>query len=144
MVKHLKIGLYICETRSIGDMKGIENSEKSPVMMRKSHRAYMIERILQELEIINNRVENLEKRMASKNMELLKFNTQELYLPEQQLIDTYIVVVSRGECDAQQVAQLTGRSRSTESNYLNQLYREGWIDKAKIAKTTRYFPLQTI
>jgi len=122
----------------------MENSEKSPVMLRKGHRAFMIERILQELENINNRVENLERLAASRNMELLKFNTPELYLPEQQLIDTYIVVVSRGECDADQVARLTGRSRSTESNYLNQLYREGWLDKIKISKTTRYFPLQTV
>ncbi len=122
----------------------MENSEKSPVMLRKSHRAFMIEKILQELENINNRVENLERLAASRDMELLKFNTSELYLPEQQLIDTYIAVVSKGECDTDQVALLTGRSRSTESNYLNQLYREGWLDKIKISKTTRYFPLQTV
>jgi len=128
----------------LGKIKEYENSEKSPVMLRKSHRAFMIERILQELEAMNNRVENLERIVANRNMELLKYNTPELYLPEQQLIDTYIAVITKGECDADQVARLTGRSRSTESNYLNQLYRAGWLDKIKISKTTRYFPLQTV
>lgn len=123
-------------------MRETENGEKNPILLRKSHRAFMIERILQELENINNRVESLERIAMSKNIELMKFTTPELYLPEQQLVNTYSVVISKGECDAEQVAQLTGRSRSTESNYLNQLYRKGWLDKTKVSKTTRYFPLQ--
>ena len=51
-------------------------------------------------------------------------------------------VASKGECNARQASNLTGRCRALESNYLNQLSRMGWLNKRKVSKTTIYYLAQ--
>lgn len=118
-----------------------EDREKNSVTSRRSQNDFAVERVIQELENINNRVKNLERFAEDCDMSSMRFISPELFLPDHQLIDTYIVIASEGKCDASQVARITGRSRSTESNYLNQLYRAGWLDKIKLSKTTYFVPL---
>jgi hypothetical protein len=74
-----------------------------------------------------------------------KFNPPPLLLPENNLINlpdhlrkTYVIVASKGECDAVQVSNLTGRCRAIESNYLNQLSRMGWLNKRRISKAVHF------
>jgi len=57
---------------------------------------------------------------------------------------TYMIVMSKGECDAVHVSKLTGRCRAVESNYLNQLSRMGWLDKRRISKVVHFSPSQTL
>jgi len=49
-------------------------------------------------------------------------------------------VAAKGECDAVQVSNLTGRCRAIESNYLNQLSRMGWLKKRRISKAVHFRP----
>jgi hypothetical protein len=54
---------------------------------------------------------------------------------------TYLMVTSRGECDATVVSNLTGRCRAVESNYLYQLARMGWLNKRRVSKTIHFRPV---
>jgi hypothetical protein len=54
---------------------------------------------------------------------------------------TYLVVASRGECDATVVSDLIGRCRAVESNYLNQLARMGWLNRRRVSKAIQFMPL---
>jgi hypothetical protein len=57
---------------------------------------------------------------------------------------TFVIVASKGECDAVQVSNLTGRCRAIESNYLNQLSRMGWLNKRRISKAVHFRPKNTV
>ena len=54
------------------------------------------------------------------------------------ILDTYLAVASRGECDATVVSNLTGRCRAAESNYLNQLSHMVWLNKRRVSKTIAF------
>ncbi|MDR0373414.1 MAG: hypothetical protein LBI79_07665 [Nitrososphaerota archaeon] len=80
-----------------------------------------------------------------------KINPPPMPMPESNLISlpdhlrkTYLGVTSKGECDAVQVSNLTGRCRAIESNYLNQLSRMGWLNKRRISKVVYFRPSHTI
>lgn len=77
----------------------------------------------------------------------LKLNPQPVEVPDTELLQlpdhlrrTYLTVVSKGECDATVVSNLTGRCRAIESSYLNQLTRMGWLNKRRISKTIHSDP----
>ena len=96
------------------------------------------DRIMQEMMQIRYRLDDIEAALS-------KWNPRPLDIPESDLLSlpdhlrkTYITVMSRGECSATQVANLTGRCRAMESNYLNQLTRMGWLSKDRDSKTTRF------
>ena len=74
-----------------------------------------------------------------------RFPTQPLEIPQSNLTllpdnirKTYLAVSSRGECNATEVSNLTGRSRVVESKYLNQLVRMGWLTKQRDSKTINF------
>jgi len=103
-------------------------------MVRRS----ILDSIYREMMSIRQRLDDIENSFSG-------WKPQPLDLPESELITlpdhlrrTYIIVSSKGECDAAQVSNLTGRCRAIESNYLNQLSRMGWLNKRRISKTVHF------
>jgi hypothetical protein len=103
-------------------------------MVRRS----IFEQIFREMQNIRFRLDDLEKGMSSWNPEPLEISESKLFSLPDHLRRTYMVVVSKGECAAVHVSNLTGRCRAIESNYLNQLARMGWLNKRRISKTTHF------
>jgi hypothetical protein len=103
-------------------------------MVRKS----AFDRIFQELQQIRLRLDDIEAAVSGLNPPPLQISESELFLLPDHLRKTYITVVSKGESSAIEVANLTGRCRALESNYLNQLARMGWLMKHKVSRTTRF------
>jgi hypothetical protein len=106
-------------------------------MVRRS----VLESIFKEMMKVRQRLDDIENNFSN-------WKPQPINMPESALITlpdhlrrTYIVVASKGECDAVQVSNLTGRCRAIESNYLNQLSRMGWLNKRRIAKAVNFRPL---
>jgi hypothetical protein len=89
---------------------------------------------------IRYRLDDMEKSMSNWNPKPVEFTDVELtdskllLLPDH-LRKTYVIVASKGECDATVASNLTGRCRAIESNYLNQLSRMGWLNKRRVSKT---------
>lgn len=106
-------------------------------MVRKS----AFDRIFHELEQIRFRLDDIEAAVSSVIPPPLKISESDLLLLPDHLRKTYITVAStgeKGESSATEVANLTGRCRALESNYLNQLARMGWLMKHRISKTIRF------
>jgi hypothetical protein len=100
--------------------------------------AVRLDRIFQELQAIRNRLDDIESMISN-------WHPQPLNIPEQKLLSlpdnlrkSYLVVVSKGECCATEVSNLTGRSRALESSYLNQLVRMGWLAKRRNEKILNF------
>ena len=104
-----------------------------------------LDRIFQELIDIRHRLDDIERRFSNWNPQPLDVDISEsglLSLPDN-IRKTYLIVVSKGECSATQVSNLTGRSRAIESSYLNQLVRMGWLIKRRNSKTLRFRALSS-
>lgn len=103
-------------------------------MVRRS----VLDKIFQEMINIRCRLDEIERGMSSWNPQPLEVvGTDLLQLPDH-LRTTYLTVTTKGECDATTTSNLTGRGRSAESNYLNQLARMGWLDKRRVSKTIHF------
>jgi hypothetical protein len=98
----------------------------------------MFDRILQEIQQIRYRLDDIESVLSSWNPPPLEISESELFSLPDHLRKTYMLVASKGECDATEVSNLTGRSRSIESSYLNQLARMGWLTKRRDSKKLRF------
>ncbi len=96
------------------------------------------DRILQELQQIRYRLDDIEAALSQWNPQPLEISESELFLLPDHLRKAYMTVASKGECSAVEASNLTGRSRAIESNYLNQLARMGWLTKHKDSRTTRF------
>ncbi len=103
-------------------------------MVRRS----IFDQIYKEIMNIRCRLDDIENNFSS-------WNPQPIDVPESKLITlpdhlrtTYMTVASKGECSAVQISNLTGRCRSVESNYLNQLSRMGWLNKRRVSKTAHF------
>jgi hypothetical protein len=103
-------------------------------MVRRS----IFEKIFREMQLIHLRLDDLEKSLSGWNPPPLEISESKLISLSDHLRKTYLIVASKGECDANVVSNLTGRCRALESNYLNQLCRMGWISKRKVSKTTLF------
>ena len=103
-------------------------------MVRKS----AFDRILQEIIQIRYRLDDIEAATSEANPRPLEISESELFSLPDHLRKTYLTVMSKGECNATEVANLTGRCRAMESNYLNQLARMGWLTKHRDSKTLRF------
>lgn len=90
---------------------------------------------------IRFRLDDLENTMASWNPQPVEITESKLISLPDHLRRTYMVVVSKGECNAITVSNLTGRCRAIESNYLNQLSRMGWLNKRRVSKMTHFRPV---
>jgi ArsR family transcriptional regulator, lead/cadmium/zinc/bismuth-responsive transcriptional repressor len=106
-------------------------------MVRRS----ILDQIFKEMMNVRQRLDNIEASFSN-------WNPQPMQVPESLLITlpdhlrrTYVVVASKGECDAAQVSNNTGRCRAIESNYLNQLLRMGWLNKRRISKVVHFRPV---
>jgi predicted transcriptional regulator len=87
-----------------------------------------------QTEIILSRIENIESS-APLGIE----NQMALYLSVPDSIRKTLFVVSKeGECTADDVSKKTGRHRSIENKYLNELTRAGWLDKYREGKMINY------
>lgn len=103
-------------------------------MVRRS----IFDQIFKEMQNIRFRLEDLENSISGWNPQPLEISESKLISLPDHLRRSYIVVVSKGECSALQVSNLTGRCRAIESNYLNQLSRMGWLNKRRVSKTTHF------
>jgi hypothetical protein len=106
-------------------------------MVRRS----VLDKIFHEMLRIRYRLDDLEKNMSNWNPKPIEFQDMELLSLPDHLRRSYLVVASKGECDATVASNLTGRSRAIESNYLNQLARMGWLNKRRISKTISFRPV---
>ncbi|XES77683.1 MAG: hypothetical protein ACBZ72_02110 [Candidatus Bathyarchaeia archaeon] len=103
-------------------------------MVRRS----IFDRIFKEMQTIRFRLDDLENTMASWNPQPVTMSESKLISLPDHLRRTYMAVASKGECDAIQVSNITGRCRAVESGYLNQLARMGWLHKRRISKTAHF------
>ena len=110
----------------------LEGERKS--MVRRS----IFDQIFKEMQNIRFRLDDLENNISSWNPQPLEISESRLFELPDHLRKSYMTVVSRGECSAVDVSNLTGRCRAIESNYLNQLARMGWVNKRRVSKTTNF------
>ena len=106
-------------------------------MVRRS----VLDKIFEEMMNIRYRLDDIEKSFSNWNPQPLEVNETDLLQLPDHLRQTYLTVVSKGECDATLVSDLTGRCRAIESNYLNQLARMGWLMKRRLSKTINFRPI---
>jgi trehalose-6-phosphatase len=105
-------------------------------LVRKS----LFDRILRELQEIRYRLDDVEKSISGWKPESVEIRETDLLSLPDHLRKSYLVAASRGECNATQVSNLTGRCRAIESNYLNQLARAGWLTKRRDSKEILFLP----
>lgn len=93
------------------------------------------DRILQEMQQIRYRLDDIETALSRWNPLPLEISESKLLSLPDHLRKTYLIVASKGECSATRVSDLSGRSRPIECSYLNQLVRMGWLTKHRDSKT---------
>jgi len=90
---------------------------------------------------MRQRLDNIENNFSGWSPQPVQVPESSLIILPDHLRKTYLVVAHKGECDAVQVSNQTGRCRAIESNYLNQLLRMGWLSKRRISKTVNFRPI---
>ncbi len=103
-------------------------------MVRRS----VFDRIFHEIQQIRYRLDDIESEFSKWDPHPLNITESKLFSLPDHLRKSYIAVSSKGECNATLVSNLTGRCRSIESNYLNQLARMGWLMKQRDSKTMNF------
>jgi ArsR family transcriptional regulator, lead/cadmium/zinc/bismuth-responsive transcriptional repressor len=106
-------------------------------MVRRS----ILDQIFKEMMNVRQRLDNIENSFAGWNPQPVHVLESSLITLPDHLRKTYVVVATKGECDAVQVSNHTGRCRAIESNYLNQLLRMGWVSKRRISKAVHFRPI---
>jgi|GEM_PF-852482 hypothetical protein len=109
-------------------------------MVRRS----VLEQIYKEMMSIRVRLDDIENNFSKINPPPMPMTESNLISLPDHLRKTYMIVMSKGECDAVQVSNLTGRCRAVESNYLNQLSRMGWLNKRRISKVVYFRSSHTV
>jgi hypothetical protein len=87
---------------------------------------------------MRQRLDDIENKFSKLDPQPLQLAESELITLPDHLRKTFMVVADKGECDAIQVSNRTGRSRAIESNYLNQLSRMGWLNRRRITKGVHF------
>jgi hypothetical protein len=111
-----------------------ESEKRGLFMVRRS----VLEQIFKEMMHMRQRLDDIENSFSGWNPQPIEVPESELMSLPDHLRRTYMVVASRGECDAVTVSNKTGRCRAIESNYLNQLARMGWLEKRRVSKTAHF------
>ncbi len=106
-------------------------------MVRRS----VLDRIFQEMLNIRYRLDDLENTISNWHPQPVEISESKLISLSDHLRKSFMVVASRGECNATEVSNLTGRSRAMESSYLNQLTRMGWLTKRRNSRTLHFRPI---
>jgi len=102
-----------------------------------------LDRIFEELVQIRLRLDDLENMISNWHPQPIHISESKLLSLPDNLRKTYLVVASKGECNATQVSNTTARSRAIESSYLNQLVRMGWLAKRRNSKTLNFHALSS-
>lgn len=90
---------------------------------------------------IRHRLDDIEQNIAKNKPQPLAVSDSVLMDLPDHLRKSFVIVATKGECDAAIVSNHTGRCRAIESNYLNQLTRMGWLSKHRMSKTVNFRPL---
>ena len=101
-------------------------------------RRSVIDQILREIRALKIRIKELEKTADHQKLVPKNLPESKLVALPDHLRTTYITLASIGECEASRISNLTGRCRSVESNYLNQLCRMGWVSKQRKSRSTLF------
>jgi hypothetical protein len=105
-------------------------------MVRRS----ILESIFKEMITIRQRLDEIERNYSKLQSQPVDLQQSELINLPDHLRKSFVIVASKGECDASVVSNLTGRCRAIESNYLNQLERMGWLSKRRVSKAVHFRP----
>jgi len=105
---------------------------------KKMVRRSILDRIFKEMLNIRYRLDDIESNFSKWNPKPMDVPDAELLRLPDHLRQTYLTVISKGECDATVVSNQTGRCRAIESNYLNQLARMGWLNKRRVSRTINF------
>jgi len=111
---------------------------KKHVARKEKSELVRLDRIFQELMHIRHRLDDIENMFSKSRPQPLNISESKLLSLPDNLRKTYMMVASRGECNATEVSNRTGRSRAAESSYLNQLVRMGWLIKNRNSKTISF------
>jgi hypothetical protein len=106
-------------------------------MVRRS----VFDQIFQEMRKIRYRLDDIERSVSGWNPLPLEIPETELLSLPDHIRKTYMIVASRGECNATEVSNITGRCRALESSYLNQLARMGWLIKRRDSRAIHFRPI---
>jgi DNA-binding transcriptional ArsR family regulator len=97
--------------------------------------------ILEYLNDMNERLKLLELRIAeleSRNSPAIN-DKMAVFLTVPDSIRKSLFAVSKlTSCTADEVSDVTGRHRSIENKYLNELYRAGWLERERKGKKIYY------
>jgi DNA-binding transcriptional ArsR family regulator len=97
--------------------------------------------ILEYLNDINERLKLLELRIAdleARNSPAIN-DKMAVFLTVPDSIRKSLFAVSKlTSCTADEVSEITGRHRSIENKYLNELYRAGWLERERKGKKIYY------
>ena len=107
------------------------------MMVRRS----ILEQIFKEMMNVHQRLDDIENSVSGWNPKPIQMPESSLIALPDHLRKTYVIVATKGECDAVQVSNQTGRCRAIESNYLNQLLRMGWPSKRRISRAVHFRPI---
>lgn len=97
--------------------------------------------ILEYLRDINDRLKSLELRIADlESRDSPQVNDKmAAFLTVPDSIRKSLFAVSKlSSCTADEVSEITGRHRSIENKYLNELYRAGWLERDRKGKKIFY------
>jgi hypothetical protein len=108
---------------------------ESKKMVRRS----VLESIFREMITIRQRLDEIERNYSKRSQPIDLQESELMTLPDH-LRKSFMIVASKGECDASVVSNFTGRCRAIESNYLNQLERMGWVSKRRVSKAVHFRP----
>jgi len=100
-------------------------------MVRRS----IFEQIFSEIRSVRFRLEDIERNLSTWKPQPIEVKDSAIFALPDHLRRTYLIVASNGECTAEQVSGRTGKCRALESNYLNQLVCQGWLNKRRVSKT---------
>lgn len=84
--------------------------------------------------MIRYRLDDIEHALSGWTPIPVKVETSELLALPDHLRKTMIVVISKGECSAAEVSNVTGRHRAVESMYLNQMQQQRLLTSRKIGR----------
>jgi hypothetical protein len=87
---------------------------------------------------IRQRLDDIENNFSNWKPQPLDLQESMIISLPDHLRKSFLIVASKGECDASLVSNASGRSRAIESNYLNQLERMGWLSKRRLSKTVQF------
>jgi hypothetical protein len=106
-------------------------------MVRRS----VFDQIFREMRKIRYRLDDIERSFSGWNPLPLEIPESDLFSLPDHIRKTYMIVASKGECNATEVSNITGRCRALESSYLNQLARMGWLMKRRDSKAIHFRPV---